>query len=67
MNDKYTVRGFFTSPLKLNGNPLSRLLNGFIEGLNTRDKIPKYVVTVIDDNLVVYANLGDEIVECLQL
>ena len=67
MQTKYELKGYCTSDKTLNRNPSSRLLNAVIEGINNRDHLPNYLVPIIDDNLVVHAEIGDFVIRCILL
>ena len=62
---KYELKGYCALEKVRNRNPVSRLLNVVIEGINTRDHLPNYLVLIIDDSLVVHADIGDYIMKWL--
>ena len=61
IHDNYDVTPYWSpSPAdRLNNNPLSRLVSAVAAGLNANDKIPKIILIVIDDILVLYTSLCD--------
>ena len=50
MYERYNVFSFFESPVTFNS--YARMQNAFIEALNRRICIPKYVIVLPDSNLV---------------
>ena len=59
MYDHFNLFYFFTSPLNFGNNTLLRVNNAFIEGINRREHLPKYIIMVLDRDLIDMINRFD--------
>ena len=49
----YNIFGYYLSPLNTTVRVgIARILNAFIEGLNDRDILPKYVIIIPDKDII---------------
>ena len=66
----YNVFGYYSTKSSGTRHTIGRILNTLIVGLNTRDRLPCYVVLMLDKDLIDDINVfgdeaEDEIVECI--
>ena len=57
--DMYNLFYFFTSPLNFGNNTLLQINNAFIEAINRRDQLPKFIIIVLDCDLIDMINRFD--------
>ena len=57
--DMYNLFYFFTSPLSFGNNTLFQINNVFIEAINRRDQLPKFIIIVLDHDLIDMINRFD--------
>ena len=57
--DMFNVFYFFTSPLTFGNNTLLRINNAFIEALNRREHLLKYIIVMLDQDLIDMINRFD--------
>ena len=50
--DYYNVFGFYTLRSSGNTRSIGRMLNSLIVGLNTRERLPRLIVLVIDKDII---------------
>ena len=66
----YNVFGYYSTKSSGTRHTIGRILNALIVGLNTHDRLPRYVVLMLDKDLIDDINVfsdeaEDEIVECI--
>ena len=59
MYERFNVFYFFTSPLTFGNNTLLHINNAFIEALNRRDRLPRYILLILDRDLIDMVNRFD--------
>ena len=59
MYEMFNLFYFFTSPLNFGNNSLLRLNNAFIEAMNHRDHLPRYILIVLNRDLIDMVNRFD--------
>ena len=59
MYDMFNVIYFFTSPMTFGNNTLLRANNAFIEALNRRGRLPRYILIIFDRDLIDMINRFD--------
>ena len=57
--EMYNIFYFFTSPLTFENNTMLRVNNAFIKALNQREKLPRYVLIILDYGLIDMVNCFD--------
>ena len=69
--EEFNIIGYLSTSLGLNRSFMGRIFNNLIEAINKNDKVPKYIMFVLDAGLLQDANffrwgLGDILDRCLK-
>ena len=57
--DYYNIECYYTNPLSSNRSILARILNALIAGLNKNEHLPRYIVMMMDKDVVSASKIYD--------
>ena len=57
LHERYKIMGFMCPPSSMNSNPMTRISNVLIKGINSeQSRMPKHIIVLLDQNLIEYGH-----------